>query len=116
MFYGTSLDMEVKPSLAANMACGFANQVINAHAGTDNTPPNVFIPQRFPWNPGGIGFGPVYGYQQHQNSSDFHVWTFAYDVSGMQSVTLKFRTDLDGSNPMASDENEVYAGGGGVTT
>ncbi len=116
MYYGTSLDMEVKPSLAANIACGFANQVINAHAGTDNTPPNVFIPQRFPWNPGGIGFGPVYGYQQHQNSSDFHVWTFAYDVSGMQSVTLKFRTDLDGSNPMSSDENEVYAGGGGVTT
>jgi hypothetical protein len=57
----------------------------------------------------------VYGYQQHQNSSDFHVWTFAYDVSGMQSVTLKFRTDLDGSNPLTNDDNDVYAGGSGVT-
>lgn len=115
MYYGTSLDMEVKPSLAANIACGFANQVINAHSGTDNTPPNVFIPQRFPWNPGGLGFGPVYGYQQHQNSSDFHVWTFAYDVAGLQSVTLKYRTDLDDTNPLSDDVNDTYAGGSGVS-
>lgn len=114
MYYGASLDMEVKPSLAANIACGYADQVISMHSGTDPTPPNVFIPQRFPWNPGGMGFGPVYGYQQHQNSSDFHVWTFAYDVSGLQSVTLKYRTDLDGSNALTDDENDVYAGGAGV--
>jgi hypothetical protein len=114
MYYGTSLDMEVKPSLAANRASTFADQVIAAHPNTDNTSPNVFIPQRFPYNPGGIGFGPVYGYQQHQNSSDFHVWTFAYDVSGMQSVTLKYRTDIDDLNPLSSNENETYAGGAGV--
>jgi hypothetical protein len=114
MYYGTSLDMEVKQSLACNRAAALANQVINAHPGTDNTPPTVFIPQRYPYNPGGIGFGPNYGYQQHQNSSDFHVWTFAYDVSGMQSVNLKYRIDNDGINPIGNNDNETYAGGSGV--
>ncbi len=114
MYYGTSLDMEVKQSLAANRACEFADQVIAAHAGTDNTAPTVFIPQRYPYNPGGTGFGPNYGYQQHQNSSDFHVWTFAYDVSGVQSAVLKYRIDNDGANPETNNDNETFAGGSGV--
>ena len=53
MYYGTALDMEVKQTLAANLAVGFADQVISANQGTDNTPPSVFIPQRYPYNPGG---------------------------------------------------------------
>ena len=114
MYYGTSLDMEVKQSLAANRACAFADQVIAAHEGTDNTAPTVFIPQRYPYNPGGTGFGPNYGYQQHQNASDFHVWTFAYDVSGVQSSVLKYRIDNDGTNPVADNDNETFAGGAGV--
>lgn len=114
MYYGTSLDMEVKQSLACNKACSFANQVISAHAGTDNTPPTVFVPQRYPYNPGGTGFGPNYGYQQHQNSSDFHVWTFAYDVAGIQSAVLKYRVDNDGVNPLSDNHNDTYAGGSGV--
>ncbi|MBK6965360.1 MAG: hypothetical protein IPH20_15875 [Bacteroidales bacterium] len=116
MYYGTSLDMEVKQSLACNRASAYADQVINAHPGTDNTPPTVFIPQRYPYNPGGTGFGPNYGYQQHQNSSDFHVWTFAYDVSGVQSAVLKYRLDNDGTNPLGNNDNETFAGGAGVQT
>ncbi|MBK7213136.1 MAG: hypothetical protein IPH88_07550 [Bacteroidales bacterium] len=114
MYYGTSLDMEVKQSLACNRACVFANQIISAHPGVDNTPPSVFIPQRYPYNPGGTGFGPNYAYQQHANSTDFHVWTFAYDVSGVQSAILKYRTDVDGNNPVENNENETYAGGSSV--
>ena len=114
MYYGTALDMEVKQTLAANLAVGFADQVISANAGTDDTPPSVFIPQRYPYNPGGTGFGPNYGYQQHQNPSDFFVWTFAYDVAGLQNVTLKYRVDEDGANPLITNENETYIGGTGV--
>lgn len=114
MYYGTSLDMEVKQSLACNLATNFADQVIDANPGIDNTPPTVFIPQRYPYNPGGTGFGPTYGYQQHQNSSDFTVWTFAYDVSGFQSMKLKYRLDYDGVNPLSDNDNETYTGGPGV--
>ncbi len=114
MYYGTSLDMEVKQTLAANLAVGYADEVIAENPGIDNTPPSVFIPQRYPYNPGGIGFGPAYGYQQHQNSSDFTVWTFAYDVSGLQNVVLKYRLDEDGVNHIDDHANETYAGGAGV--
>jgi len=114
MYYGTSLDMEVKQSLACNIATNFADAIIQAHAGIDNTPPSVFIPQRWPYNPGGTGFGPTYGYQQKQNPKNFYVWTFAYDVSGLQSITLKYRVDKDGVNPLTDNDNDTYVGGPGV--
>lgn len=114
MYYGTSLDIEVKQSLACNLATGFADQVIGSNPGVDNTPPTVFIPQRYPYNPGGTGFGPTYAYKQHQNTSDFYVWTFAYDVSGLQSITLKYRLDNDGINPLTDNDNDTYTGGAGV--
>jgi len=43
--------------------------------------------------------------------SDFWVWTFVYDVSGLARVELKYRIDADGVNSTASDQNETYAGG-----
>ncbi|NNF06157.1 MAG: T9SS type A sorting domain-containing protein, partial [Candidatus Eisenbacteria bacterium] len=39
---------------------------------------------------------------------------FAYDVSGISSVTLYVREDNDGTNPLASTQNETYAGGAEV--
>lgn len=114
MYYGTSLDMEVKQSLACNRACAFADMAIVTYYGPDDTPPTVLIPQRYPYNPGGVGFGPTYGYQQHQNQSDFFVWTFAYDVAGISSAILKYRIDDDGLNPLDNDINDTYAGGNGV--
>lgn len=114
LYYGVSIDMEVKPSLAGNNAILYAEQVINAAGGADETPPNVFTPQRYPYNPGGTGFGPNYGYQTFQNPSDFTVWTLAYDVSGIDSLNLAYRIDDDGVNPLDDDANETYAGGPGV--
>jgi hypothetical protein len=120
MYYGTSLDFEIKPTLAANRAVEHADLVLaaaglpGAGVGADQTPPTVWLPQRLPWNPGGYGGGSLWGYPGGQGkamSRDFHVWTFAHDVSGVQSVTLKYRFDLDGGNPLASTQNETYAGG-----
>ena len=115
MYYGTALDMEIKATLAANAACTYADQVIAG--GTDVTAPTIWLPQRLPWNPGGYGGGALWGYPGGQGeamSSDFWVWTFVHDVSGVMRVNLKFRLDADGTNPMTSDENETYAGGAEV--
>jgi len=114
MYYGKSIDMEVKQTLAGNRAINYANLEIAGHPGIDNTPPAVFIPQRYPYNPGGTGFGPNYGYTQFSNPSDFTVWTLAYDVSGIASIELGYREDNDGINPLNNDDNETYAGGAGV--
>lgn len=114
MYYGKAEDMEVKPSMTGNIAIEYAQRVINANSGVDQTPPSVFIPQRYPYNPGSVGFGPTTGYKKVNYASDFHVWTYAYDVSGLASVTLKYRIDNDGWNPVESIQNDTYAGGSEV--
>ena len=115
MYYGTAIDMEVKQSLAANIATDLTDPLIASYTGPDQTAPSVFIPQRFPYNPGGKGYGPVYGYQLVDCPSDFYVWTFAHDVSGISEVNLKYRVDYDGQNPIPSIQNETYAGGSQVS-
>lgn len=113
MYYGTSLDMEVKPTIACNEAWQHTNSILSG-GGTDRTPPTIWTPQRHPWNPGSVNFGPQWGYQEYQDDGDFWVWTFIHDVSGLQSVTLKYRIDQDGTNPLSSFQNETYAGGAEV--
>ncbi len=113
MYYGTSLDMEVKPTIACNNAVAYADGVIG-NGSQDQTPPTVWIPQQLPHNPGGIGFGSLYGYQQTMQPRDFWIWTFVHDVSGVDSVLFKYRLDNDGVNPLANHDNETYAGGSGV--
>jgi hypothetical protein len=92
-------------TLGCNEAVMNANQVISTFGGTETTPPTVFIPQRQPYNPGDFEFGSL------PEPSDFEVWTYAYDVSGLTSVTLKYRLDADGFNPLDSVQNETYVGG-----
>ncbi len=94
----------------SNLAVAEADQVIASFGGTETTGPTVFLPQRGAYNPGGIEWGP------NPEPSDFEVWTYAYDVSGLSNVTLKWRTDNDGVNPLASTDNETYAGGAEVGT
>ena len=113
-YYGDALDLEMKATIAANNAIAFAQTTLNANPTTDTTNPSVFVPQRYPYNPGEIGFGPNYGYQQKLNSADFTVWTLAYDVNGIQSAVLKYRIDVDGTNSATSNENETYIGGSEV--
>lgn len=87
-----------------NQAVTFADPVVNSVIGVENTPPTVFVPQRNPYNPGALEFGQT-------QPSDFEIWTYAYDVNSLTSVTLKWRTDVDGTNPLSSIQNETYAGG-----
>jgi len=115
MYYGKAEDMEVKQTIAGNNAIAHAQIVINNNVGIDNTSPSVFIPQRFPYNPGGREFGPIYGYQEHISSKDFTVWTYAFDVSGITTAVLKYRTDIDGLNPLDNSDNDTYTGGSGVS-
>jgi len=112
VYYGSSLDLVAKPGVAVNEAVSEALPVLGS--GADTTAPTVWLPQRFPWNPGGLNFGMPYGYQQYINDGDFTVWTLVHDVSGLESVTLKYRLDLDGQIDMVPLENGTYAGGPGV--
>ena len=100
-------DWDVKPTSAANMATTKAINIVNV--GNDFTPPSIYHPQREPYNPGGTEWGTTM-------PSDFTVWTYVFDVSGLSSVKLKYRTDKDGINPLTSNQNETYAGGDEVNS
>ncbi|MFZ4622294.1 MAG: hypothetical protein ACOYNS_17160, partial [Bacteroidota bacterium] len=95
------------PTRGANQSVQFAQQVIAS--GTDLTPPTIYLPQREPYNPGGTEWNIT-------QPSDFTVWTYVYDVKGLKSVKLKYRTDVDGVNPLPSIQNETYAGGNEVSS
>ena len=114
MYYGTALDMEVKPTIACNNAVQKADLLIN-ETTNDQTPPTIWIPQQFPHNPGGIGYGALWNYQQVIHDKDFWVWSFIYDVSGIELVEFCYRIDNDGKNPLYSIQNETYLGGNEVS-
>ncbi|MEM7147694.1 MAG: hypothetical protein AAF591_21500 [Verrucomicrobiota bacterium] len=122
MYYGVSLDDEVKQTLACNIAVDKVAATVTPviETSSDTVPPTVFKPQRWPHNPGGMGWGPLTGYRavgfegNDPYDSDFHIWTLVHDVSGIQSVTLKVRLDNDGVNSLATNDNETYAGGAEV--
>ncbi len=93
------------PSRAATLAVNAA--LTTAKSGTDATAPSMYVPQRIPYNPGGIEWTSV-GYM----ATDFKVWSYVYDMSGLASVTLKYRTS---SSSKVSNDNKTYAGGSTVT-
>ncbi len=117
---GLGNDDEVKPILAMRRAYEKIQGFVNANLSYDKTPPSVFRPQRFPWNPGGYTFGwfnSIPGGNTNylkKMPSEFYIWTHAYDVSGVQSVNLKVRVSNTGVNSMANNDNETYTGGASV--
>lgn len=119
---GLGNDDEVKQSLANRRAIEMLSPwMTTERRNNDRTPPSMFRPQRFPYNPGTNTFGwfnvnPTNGSFNKKMGSDFYVWTHVYDLSGIPDggVVLKVRRDKDGSNSMANNDNETYAGGGDV--
>lgn len=94
------------PARASNLAIPHAQSVITT--GTDLTPPTIYTPQREPYNPGATEWGIT-------QPGDFTVWSYVFDLSGLQAVTLRYRTDLDGTNSNTTNHNETYTGGSDVT-
>ncbi len=119
---GLGNDDEVKPGLAAKNAIQKVKPYVDARLTQDQTPPTVLKPQRFPWNPGGwtfgwfnrFGSGTNLNFLKKMSTSEFYIWTHAYDVNGITNIVVKIRKDNDGVNTMANNQNETYAGGGDV--
>lgn len=110
VYYGCTGDECLRAIVAQSNACRNVDPVIAANPNADTTPPTVFLPQRHPWNPGGANYGVQYGYAlTAATNSDFWVWTYAYDASGITNVSLFLRQD--GTNPPLSDQCKTYAGG-----
>ena len=74
---------------------------IVASSGSDQTGPSIFKPQRNPYNPGGNEWNTP-------QPSDFTVWSFIYDLSGITSAQVHYRLDTDG---LVNANNMRYTGG-----
>lgn len=119
---GLGNDDEVKPALATKNAIQKLQPYMATRLNQDQTPPTVLKPQRFPWNPGGwtfgwfnrFGSGTNLNFLKKMSTSEFYIWTHAYDVNGITNIVVKARLDNDGVNTMANNQNETYAGGGDV--
>lgn len=88
------------PARAANQAIEKALPI--AQSGSDQTPPAIFLPQRTPYNPGGIEFGNTI------QPSDFDIWTYVYDLNGLDFVRVKYRVS---ESQQITSANLVYSGG-----
>ena len=109
VYYGCTADECLRAIVAQSNAVRNVNSLLS-NLANDTTPPTVFIPQRHPWNPGGTNFGVQYGYKTVvAANSDFWLWTYAYDVSGITNVSLFLR--VNGTNPPTSDQFKTYVGG-----
>ncbi|HMP73912.1 MAG TPA: carbohydrate-binding protein, partial [Kiritimatiellia bacterium] len=91
---------------AANLSITEANKVIARHPGVDTVGPSIFHPQRPIWNPGGKHWN-----EPGNQPSNFEVWTFVDDVSGVSSVRLYWRTvnDVSTYNNLNEFRHELYA-------
>jgi hypothetical protein len=115
VYYGCAGTHCASAVVAQSNAVRNVDSILNANPTLDTTPPTVFIPQRSPWNPGGANFGPEYQLNGNWNApaatnTDFWVWTYAYDVSGVANATLFYRSN-GSNNPPTQDEFKTYAGG-----
>ena len=111
VYYGVHDDEGWRPVIAQNNAQRLIGSTLS-NLTNDHTAPTVFIPQRHPWNPGAKNYGVQYGYiQTTPANTDFWIWTYAYDASGVQDVSLKFRSNGT-NNPPTQDQFKTYAGGG----
>jgi len=111
VYFGCTADECWRPVIAQSNAVRNVDSILAANPSLDTTPPTVFIPQRYPYNPGSTNYGVEYSYKQYiPTNTDFWVWTYAYDVSGITNVTLLYRSDGSG-NPPTKDEFKTYAGG-----
>jgi hypothetical protein len=70
---------------------GAAHAAPSSAMASDDTGPEVWIPSAGPGTRASSTSARQYGYQpRHDGGTDFHIWTFVYDVSGhAESVTLK---------------------------
>ena len=84
-YWDNSIDgiWDTHPTTASNLAIEKAQNVLSGDEA-DSTPPSLFKPQREPYNPGGFEW-------EVAQSNEFEVWTYAFDVGGVQSVHLKYR-------------------------
>jgi len=126
-YWDGTFEWDLKPTMASNKATSLIDELLVGDFDDGQTP-TIYIPQREPYNPGGISLQKpkprpeqpgtpqapwITTYPPQTNggkiaSSDLTIWTLAYDASGLVSIQLLYRM---WPNPQVGPANLVYSGG-----
>lgn len=107
-YYDENKDDDVKPTLAFNNSLAFTKPYVTANLANDHTGPSVWWPQRYPYNPGSVNASKAEGWTVQHYSSDFAVYTYAYDVSGIASMKVMIRPHTSTNIDASDDTYKVY--------
>ena len=107
-YYDENKDDDVKPTLAFNNSLAFTKPYVQSHAAQDRTGPSVWWPQRYPYNPGSVNASKAEGWTVQHYGSDFAVYTYGYDVSGITSAVVKVRVHASNAIDANDDTYKVY--------
>lgn len=107
-YYDENKDDDVKPTLAFNNSLAFSKPYVQANAAQDRTGPSVWWPQRYPYNPGSVNASKAEGWTVQHYSSDFAVYTYGYDVSGVTNAVVKVRVHASNNIDANDDTYKVY--------
>ena len=107
-YYGENVDDDVKPVLAFNNSLFFSQPYVNANIANDRTGPSVWVPQRYPYNPGEVNASKAEGWTTEWFNNQFAIYTYAYDVSGISSMKVMVRTHSSNTINASDDTFKVY--------
>ncbi|MDP4143724.1 MAG: carbohydrate binding domain-containing protein [Bacillota bacterium] len=91
-YYDENVDDGVKPTLSFDQSLYFSKPYVSTNLSQDKTGPSVWWPQRWPYNPGSANSDKSEGWTKQYFDNNFGIYTYAYDVSGIQNIKLKIRT------------------------
>ncbi|MEM9103677.1 MAG: PKD domain-containing protein, partial [Pseudomonadota bacterium] len=90
-YYDENVDDHVKPTISFNQSLFFSEPYVLENQNQDRTGPSVWWPQRWPYNPGSANVSKAEGWTLHYFNQQFGIYTYAYDLSGIESITVKIR-------------------------
>ena len=91
-YYDENVDDSVKPTLSLGHSLYFSRPYVDDKLTRDRTGPAVFWPQRYPYNPGSVNCSKAEGWAKLYANTEFAVYTYAYDVSGIRDIAVMIRT------------------------
>jgi PKD repeat protein len=90
-YYDENTDDNVKPTLSFNQSLFFTEPYVQKNLMKDKTGPSMWWVQRYPTNPGSANSGKAEGWTTAYADNTFVIYTYAYDVSGIDDVKVYIR-------------------------
>jgi len=104
-YYDENVDDGVKPTISFNQSLYFSEPYVEKNISKDKTAPSIWWPQRWPYNPGSANVGKAEGFTLHYFDNNFAIYTYAFDVSGIEDIKVKVRVH---KNKRADAKDRTY--------